>query len=398
MNDSQQQKDVAKPHRHGAAPAPHSMPVAPYRVPRRAKRVAAVGGLVLFCFLAAFFGAWLAVMASQQQVAVPASGEGDGNLVLTETERDIAAVVKKVSPSVVSIVTTTPGRSWYEGEQTGAGSGMIVSKDGYVMTNKHVVDGSQRATIVLLDGTTYRDVPVLGADPLNDVAFLKIPDVDNLTPVELGDSKTVRSGQEVIAIGNALGQYQNTVTSGIISGLGRPVSAESQSGSIEELSDLLQTDAAINAGNSGGPLLNMQGQVIGINTAVAADAQNIGFSIPIGATKGMIKGLIATGKVQRAVIGVQYQSITPEVQEEHDLPVGRGDYVTSVSSGQLKSSAAKEAGMRAKDIIIKVNGEEVGSGKSTSTLVGEYRPGDTITLTILRDGKERDVRVTLGAY
>jgi serine protease Do len=187
----------------------------------------------------------------------------DGNNAVTPNEESIAAVAKAVSPSVVSIVTSTTQTSrLYNGQYAveGAGTGMIVSSNGYIMTNKHVVDGADTVTVVLPDGRTYDDVQVLGSDPLNDVAFLKISDVSGLPAITLGDSKTVRIGQTVIAIGNALGQYQNSVTSGIISGTGRPVVASSDGtadGNPESLTDLIQTDAAINSGNSGGPLLNL---------------------------------------------------------------------------------------------------------------------------------------------
>jgi S1-C subfamily serine protease len=198
----------------------------------------------------------------------------DGNLTVSKQEADIASLTEKVSPSVVSIISSSSQSSRGAVYQA-AGTGMIVSKDGYILTNKHVVEGARAVTVISSTGTTYKDVAVVGTDPLNDIAFLKIPNASNLPAVELGDSKTVRVGQQVVAIGNALGQYNNTVTSGIISGLGRPVQAGDEQGkAVENLSDLLQTDAAINTGNSGGPLLNLQGQVIGINTAVAADAQN----------------------------------------------------------------------------------------------------------------------------
>lgn len=354
---------------------------------------AALGGIFLvLVFGVAFFGAWMADQLGGSDLTL--NPKNDGNLVVTETEQNISSVVNKVSPSVVSILTTVEG-PWYEEATAGAGSGMVVSKSGYILTNKHVVEGATSATVVLSNGKSYEDVPVVGSDPLNDLAFLKIPDVNDLPAVELGDSKTVRVGQEVVAIGNALGQYQNSVTSGIISGLGRPVSAESESG-VETLSDLLQTDAAINSGNSGGPLLNMQGQVIGINTAVAADAQNIGFSIPIGAAKGMLARLVATGKAERAVVGVQYLSITPEVREQYKISAEKGDYVTRI--GGVANSVAEQAGLKEKDVITKVNGVEVGPGKSTSTLVGEFQPGDEITLTVLRGNKTLDVKLTLGMY
>jgi len=242
---------------------------------------------------------------------------------------------------------------------------------------------------------------VLGSDPLNDVAFLKIHGVSNLPAVTLGDSKTVRIGQSVVAIGNALGQFKNTVTSGIISGTGRPVTASTSGDgtSAESLTDLLQTDAAINSGNSGGPLLNLEGQVIGINTAIAQDAQSIGFAIPISATKGMLENLIAGKGLKRAILGVQYVSITPEVKAEYKLPVSKGDYITAdKGSSVLKNGPADKAGIKDGDIIVAFNGYKVGEVASVSTLVSEHRPGDTVKVTVLRKGKQQTFDVTLGVY
>ena len=357
--------------------------------------------VVAVCFGAAFLGSYAANLDRSPSLAQFNSEGADGNKIITEGEQNITAVVEKVSPSVVSIITSSGGSSRFMASQA-AGTGMIISSDGYVLTNKHVVKGASSVMVITSDGRTFNDVKVLGSDPLNDVAFLKIAGAKDLPRVTIGDSKTVRPGQSVIAIGNALGQYQNTVTSGIISGLGRPVvagSGESGSEDPESLTDLLQTDAAINSGNSGGPLLNMQGQVIGINTAVAQDAQSIGFAIPIGATKGMIRQVLETGAVKRAVMGLQYISITPEVKSEHKLSVNQGDLVTAVSGGEIRSgSAAAKAGVRKDDVITKVNEQQVGPGRSISTLIGEFRPGETVRLTILRGGATVTKDLTLQAY
>lgn len=324
----------------------------------------------------------------------------DGNKIITSEEESIAGVVEKVSPSVVSILTTSQTVSPYGvAEEQGAGTGIIVGKDGYVMTNKHVVNGTNTVSVVLTDGTTYDKVKVLGADPLNDVAFLKIPNVSNLPTAELGDSTSIRVGQKVVAIGNSLGQYQNTVTSGIISGTGRPVSAQAGE-SVENLTDLIQTDAAINPGNSGGPLLNLSGQVIGINTAIIENAQGIGFAIPIGATKGMLKGVLAGGGVERAYLGVNYLSITADVASHYQLPVKKGAYVFSTTnqSAVIPNGPAAKAGIQDKDIITKVGDIEIGDKGGMASLISEYAPGDTVELTVLRGGQTVKLKVTLTAY
>jgi len=370
-----------------------------------ARRVVLVVGSVLLvasCFGAGFFGSLLSYQFKNYATTSQLASEDDGNKIVTQEEEGIADVAQKVAPSVVSIVTSLTKSSAYYGAQEyeGAGTGIIVGANGYIVTNKHVVDGANTVSVILTDGTTYDNVKVVGTDPLNDIAFLKIPDVTSLPVAELGDSKTVRIGQKVIAIGNALGQYQNTVTSGIISGTGRPVTAESSSGTLETLNDLIQTDAAINSGNSGGPLLNLQGQVIGINTAVAEDAQSIGFSIPIAAIKGMLKGVLAGGKVEHPYLGVAYVSITPDVAKERKLTVKKGSYVITDggSPAVVSGSPADKAGVKEKDIITKVNGIEVGSMGSVASLVAEYSAGDTITLTVSRDGKLLTLDATLAAY
>lgn len=375
--------------------------------PRRSKTPFIIGAVVVLGLISGFGGAVLqdALDESNSGVSVLKTSREDGNTAITPGEESIAAVAKSVSPSVVSIVTSTTQSSRFYGQtysQEGAGTGMIVSSDGYIMTNKHVVEGADSVTVVLTDGKQYTNVEVLGADPLNDVAFLKIKNASNLPAITLGDSKTIRIGQSVVAIGNALGQYQNSVTSGIISGTGRPVTASSDGtaqGESENLTDLLQTDAAINSGNSGGPLLNLKGQVIGINTAIAADAQSIGFAIPISATKGLLNHVIKTGKVERAYLGIQYVSITPSVKNEYRLSVDRGEYVISDRGRSVQQGGpADKAGVKDKDIILAVNGHKVGEVASVSTLVSENEPGDTVELTVLRGQREIKLKVTLGVY
>lgn len=330
------------------------------------------------------------------------SSGNDGNSA-NFTEGSIADTADKVSKSVVSIVTSTQATDFFgqNHESSAAGTGIIVTSDGYILTNKHVINGASRVSVILDDGTTYEDVDVVATDPLNDVAFLKIKDVSDLAQATLGDSKTINVGQQVIAIGNALGEYQNTVTAGIISGTGRSVTASDGSGrNAETLSDMIQTDAAINSGNSGGPLVNAAGEVIGINTATSTSAENMGFAIPISSAKGMLKQLIETGKAERTYLGVYSVEITPEAAKAYNLPVNSGAYVYSSSAytAVSKDSPAAKAGIKDKDIITAVNGTKVGSAGSLSSLIGEYKPGDTVQLTVIREGNEIAINATLGGY
>ena len=329
------------------------------------------------------------------------STSADGNQTVTDEESSIASVAEKVGPSVVSIVTQTRTNSYY-GSTSGeaAGTGIIVSKNGYVMTNNHVLEGATSVSVVDSTGELYENATIIGRDPLNDIAFIKIKSDKEFTAAALGNSSTIRTGQQVVAIGNALGQYSNTVTSGIISGTGRPITADTGSGDTETLTDLIQTDASINPGNSGGPLVNMAGQVIGINTAIVEDANGIGFAIPVNATKGVLAGVLDTGKVTRAYLGVNYLTITPDVAREYKLDVNSGAYVyaSGSSSPVASGSPAEKAGLKSGDIITKINSETVGKDGSLSSILGEYRPGDKLTITYLRDGKEQTTTVTLGTY
>lgn len=315
----------------------------------------------------------------------------------------IADVASKVSPSVVSIVTESTTQSYfgYSTSQESAGTGIIISADGYIVTNKHVVSSTTKSIeVVTADGTSYKDVSFVGSDPNNDVSFIKIKDVSNLTAVKLGDSTAMKVGQKVIAIGNALGEYQNTVTTGIISALGRPVMAGDETGTeVEQLENLIQTDAAINSGNSGGPLVNLSGEVIGMNTAVASDAQSIGFAIPINDVKGMVKTLLASGKVEKAYVGARYVSITPDVASEYNLSVKNGAYIIggSSQSAVVSGSPADKAGLKEKDIITKVDGTNVDSTHPFASLIAQHSVGDKVTITYLRDGKESTATVTLAS-
>ncbi len=320
-------------------------------------------------------------------------GSGDSNSA-SFVEESIAEVANRLAPAVVSILVESRGSS------VSAGTGMIITSDGYILTNKHVVDGARSITIITDNNDTYENVKLVGTDPTNDVAILKV-NAKDLPTVILGDSKTIIIGQQVIAIGNALGQYQNTITSGIISGLGRSLTAYSSDYSMsEELSDMIQTDAAINAGNSGGPLVNAAGEVIGINTAVSSEGSNLGFAIPISSVKGLIKSVIEEGRVTRSYAGIRYFNITPDIAIEYDLPVTSGAYLftDSSESAVIEGSPAADAGLETGDIITKVNGISIGRSGSFSSLLGEYAPGDTVQLEILRDGETKALKLTLGTY
>lgn len=387
---------------------------APAGAPTKQSNGAATAAIIVavFSLLVAFGGLGIAAWALTKgntsktgSTATTSGGYYNGNSVEFE-ETSIANIVSKVTPAVVSIVTETRTSNYYsryyqESEQA-AGTGMIVTSDGYVITNKHVAEGADSITIIMESGDSYDDVDVVGLDPLNDVAYLKINGVSDLPTVTLGDSKTIAVGQPVLTIGNALGMYQNTVAQGIVSGLGRSLTAYDSDGTNgEDLSDLIQTDAAINPGNSGGPLVNAAGEVIGINTATSTDYNGLGFSIPISSAKGMLSGIIENGRAERAYMGVAYTSVTPDIAKAYDLPVRYGAYLkvsSSRSSAIVTGGPAYKAGLKDGDIITKIGGVQIGSAGSLSSLVSEYKVGDTIEVEYIRDGETNTVNVTLEAY
>jgi serine protease Do len=330
------------------------------------------------------------------------NGYYSGNYQFEETT--IAGVVERVAPAVVSIVTETRVSNSYsyygESYAQAAGTGMIVTSDGYILTNKHVIEGARKIQVIMDSGEVYDDVEIVGKDPLNDVAYLKIKNVSDLPTVTLGDSKYLAVGEPVLAIGNALGAFQNSVTSGIISGLGRSITAADEDGNnSEELSDLIQTDAAINPGNSGGPLVNAAGEVIGINSAASTDYNNLGFSIPISATKGMLNSIMQNGKAVRAYVGIAYQNITPEIANENNLPVSSGAWISNSGRASIATGGpAEKAGLKEGDIITKIDGVEIGKAGSLSTLVSEHMAGETVEFEFIRGNDTMVTNVTLGEY
>lgn len=372
-----------------------------------------IGKRVIYGVLAAFIvlslgflGGWL---GAKNQVQNATSNASVSQKVLVDQSQLIGDIVSKVGPSVVSInVTAQVQQQSFFGTQTGeqqaAGTGIIISAEGVVITNRHVIPSNvSDVSVVLSDGTRLDDVEVIGrtneGDSL-DVAFLKIKDAKGkqLTAATLADSSKVKVGDSVVAIGNALGQFQNTVTSGIISGYGRTIEAGDATSS-ETLQNLFQTDAAINQGNSGGPLVNVNGEVIGMNTAVAGSgAQNIGFAIPINDVQGLVRSVLVNGKLERPYLGVRYVSVNDDYAYEYNLPVKRGAYLapgrgTVVFSG----SPAEKAGLKEKDIITKIDGTPIDETNSLTSLIGRKAVGDEVSLTVMRDGQEITVNATLEA-
>lgn len=285
-----------------------------------------------------------------------------------------------------------------EKQTVGEGSGFLVSSDGTIVTNKHVVDDMQAEYTVITNDKIEHPARVLARDPIQDIAILKI-DGDNFPSLDLGDSDAIRVGQTAVAIGNSLGEFSNTVSRGIVSGLKRSLVAGSGFGSSERLSGIIQTDAAINPGNSGGPLLELSGKVIGVNVAMAQGAQNIGFAIPVNSIKNALAEVKETGKISAPFLGVRYAVITPEIQKENNLPfeygalVVRGQKMTDLAI--VPGSPADKAGIVENDIILEIDGMRITEDLQLGDIIGMKRTGDTITLKLWHKGDTKDVKVTL---
>jgi len=380
--------------------------------------VLSVGLILLISLAAGFVGGW-AGGNSNNVGDSSLSRSAQQNVISSESDL-ISAIAKDVGPSVVSVdVVGQTAEASDDSEffgfapqsrtQRSAGTGIIIASNGLIVTNRHVVpEGTTDVSVTLSDGTELTDVKVIGrtraSDPL-DVAFLKIGDTNGkkLVAAKIGDSGKVEVGDKVVAIGNALGQFQNTVTSGIISGYGRTVEASSSDGSggTESLQDLFQTDAAINQGNSGGPLVNIDGEVIGINTAVAGGtAQDIGFAIPTGNISGLIKTVISTGKFQQPYLGVRYVPLTNDVAAELKLNISRGAYILTQeqAGGQetiLADSPASKAGLQPGDVILEVDGAKINERNGLTSLLNKHGVDEDISLKIQRDGKDKSINVKL---
>lgn len=313
-------------------------------------------------------------------------------------------IVETTSPAVVTIGISKLERfstfnpfdpfSFFETQEQQVeqdiGTGFIVDAKGLIITNKHVVsDLGAQYRVISADNQTY-EVQNIYRDPSNDLAILKI-EAQNLPTVELGDSDSLRVGQFALAIGTALGEFRHTVTTGVISGLGRGIVAGSSfAGYVEELDNVIQTDAAINSGNSGGPLLNSAGQVIGVNVAVAQGAQNIGFAIPINIAKSMLDNFYQTGEFTRPFLGVRYSVITKEAAILNEIP--EGAYVTEVISG----SSAAEAGIQPGDIISEIDNQKIKDRQEgVAGIINQKKVGEVVTVKIWRDGETKEIPVRL---
>ncbi len=366
--------------------------------------------MLLAAIAAGFVGGFIGGGRMGSSALNGSSSEVRQQIVSSESEV-ITEIASEVGPSVVSVNVTSQGvEQDFFGygrpvQQESAGTGIIISADGLIITNRHVVPASATTvSVTLSDGTELDKVDVVGrtseGDSL-DVAFLKVTDKKGkeLKPAKIGDSSLVKVGDKVVAIGNALGRFQNTVTSGIISGFGRDVEV-SDGGSTESLVNLFQTDTAINQGNSGGPLVNMNGEVIGINTAAAAgSSENIGFAIPINDAQGLIKSVTEKGKLERPYLGVRYISLTDDYAYEYNLPVDRGAYIAPSRQGPsiIPGSPAEKAGLKEKDIIIKINDTPIDERNSLVSVLGRHTVGETVKVTIMRDAKEQTVDLKLEA-
>jgi len=345
-------------------------------------------------------------------------------------EEAVVNAVEKASPSVVSVIVSKdlpvieqcpyspfsdlpPEFQQYFGEQfqfsqpcqkgtklqeIGGGTGFIISKDGLIVTNKHVVaDALASYTVLTNDGKKY-DAEVLARHPSLDIAVIKIKaPLSGFPVITLGDSDSIKLGQTAIAIGNALGEFRNTVAVGVISGLSRTVTAGGEGMGEETIEGVIQTDAAINPGNSGGPLLNLKGEVIGINTAMVSGAQNIGFALPINQVKKTIESVKKTGKISTPYLGVRYLMINSDLAKKEKLTVENGVLIRGSADGPAitPDSPAQKAGLQAEDIILEVNGQKIDQDHSLGYLIQKYNVGDQVSLKILRNGEEMTLNTAL---
>ncbi len=390
---------------HGAVPTTPVTSAAP--APARAGR-GGIGTLVAASLLSAALASGGTVVALRATGGLDRSsgvqttptgttvGANDQPVTVDESSATIN-VAAAVSPAVVRIQTSA-GVDTSTGiiPETGVGSGVIYDAAGWILTNRHVVEGSDRLAVELNDGRVL-DGTVYGIDTLTDLAIVKV-DGGGLPTASLGDSSALKVGQLVIAIGSPLGTYSNSVTSGIVSAKGRSITADGN----QNLNNLIQTDAAINPGNSGGPLLDAGGHVVGINTAIAADSNGIGFAIPIDIARPIMEQAVAGKELARPYMGIVYRALDVQYAEANDLPVSDGALVipggspTAPTPAVVPGGPAEAAGVRQGDIIVKVDAQPIDGDHPLDATLSEFAPGDTISVEVLRDGQSQTLTLTLG--
>lgn len=369
---------------------------------------------LLFGMLGGFIGS-SAVL--KQQSGVGGGITNHSTFVSLEEDSSVTSVVKKAIPAVVSVIISQDisklpgfgfgtfgdpfqdsfGSSEPNIQQTGAGSGFLVTSDGLIATNRHVVSEPNASyEVVTSDGQNY-PAKVVTVDPVNDLAFLKI-DIKNAPTLNFSNTQP-ELGQRVIAIGNSLGQYENTVTTGIVSGIGRSIQAGSSDEGVEQLEGVIQTDAAINPGNSGGPLLDVLGNVVGINTAIDRNGQSVGFAIPASDVAKAMASYQKNGKIIRPYLGVRYVILSKILAERSKLPrnygalIVRGNAPSDVAV--IPGSPAGKAGLSENDIILEVNGHQITEKYSLVRALKEFNVGDQIELKVYHNGEEKTVKVNL---
>ncbi len=369
------------------------------------KRILLLILVLILMACSALIGGWIGgqyVLRNLPPTPTPISLPTAGNISpsrlqvnQTQIETTITQAVEKVSPAVVTVVGTVPGEMTFFGplpDSQVSGSGVIVSTDGYIVTNNHVVEGAKDLSVILANGTTLA-ARLVSTDVFSDLAVLKVEGQMPAVAV-FGDSDALKPGETVIAIGSPLGEFRNTVTVGVVSALGRAL----DSGKGYFIEDLIQTDAAINQGNSGGPLVNLNGEVIGINTLIVRGsygsstvAEGLGFAIPSNTVRFVVAQIIEKGYFARPYLGIGWQSITPAIADRYRLPVEWGAYVTQVAA----NSPAAQAGLRRGDIILQIGEHPIDATHSYLNALFAYRPGDRVTVKIWREGQVLEIPVTL---
>jgi 2-alkenal reductase len=326
----------------------------------------------------------------------PTSSGSLPSVITLQEESATIEVVKEVEPAVVTVVNLKmPQRDFWGNlsQPRSLGSGVVIDPQGYVVTNNHVVEGNESLSVIMASGDK-KDAELIGADVFSDLAVLHI-EGDNFPVAELGDSCQLQPGERVIAIGSALGDFRNTVTSGVISGLERSIAVD-ESFAIE---GLIQTDTAINHGNSGGPLVNLQGQIIGINTLIIRGdsysrdvAEGLGFAIPSNTARLVVEQLIAKGRVSRPFLGISHQEVTPRLAAYYSLAVSQGVLVLQIAP----ATPASQAGLEAGDVIVTINGDPINPENPFLNVLMRHQVGETVTLSVNRFGRELALEVTLG--